>query len=229
MVKCGKKNKKILKLLAATFAMSAILNGTQTAVVAQAAETSQTTTTAVAQTKDLTKFDLLETWTYFSNAAGNPDPILVNNGNGTYTLVMYQGTDVILNVNNPTYNPADIYSSCEVGIINFDDVCSIVSDSDDLNIGDGKDWMSVNENTQLSLQGMSCGSTVINVGLWNGDILSSNIGYLPEYNITIGVFVIPAQAGTQNPTYTLRQQSSIRDDEWNKLHQGEIGVGFGVY
>jgi hypothetical protein len=214
----NKLSKNAIKLLSATFAMSAILSGAP--ITAQAAEATPAQAATV-QTKDLTKFDLLETWTYFSNPQGCPNPILVNNGNNTYTLVMYQGTDILLNVNNPTYNPADLYSSYEVGIVNYDDVCSIVSDTDDLNIGDGKDWINVNDNTQLSLQGVSCGSAVINVGLWNGDIFAENIGYVPGYNITIGVFVIPAQAGAQTPTYTSVQQSVINGKAFAAAHQGE--------
>jgi hypothetical protein len=88
-------------------------------------------------------------------------------------------------------------------------------------LGDGEDWMKVNAHSQLSIQGVSCGSAVVNVGLWNGDIISGDVGWLPGYNITIGVFVIPAQAGAQTPTYTIGQMRSLKADAFNAVHQGE--------
>jgi hypothetical protein len=217
----NKLSKNAIKLLSATFAMSAILSGAP--ITAQAAEATPAQTTV--QTKDLTKFDLLETWTYFSNPQGCPNPILVNNGNNTYTLVMYQGTDILLNVNNI----AAQYPLSEVGIVNYEDVESVVSDADPLYLGDGSDWVKVNTYSQLALEGVSCGSAVINVGVWNGDIISGNIGWLPGYNITIGVFVIPAQAGAQAPTYTSLDIMAENGKAFAAAHQGEKIIGFDHY
>jgi hypothetical protein len=217
----NKLSKNAIKLLSATVAMSAILSGAP--ITAQAAEATPAQTTV--QTKDLTKFDLLETWTYFSNPQGCPNPILVNNGNNTYTLVMYQGTQILFNVNNPAVQ----YPTSQVGIINYDDVCTIVSDFDELGLGDGEDYVKINDHSQLSLQGVSCGSAVINVGVWNGDIITDNVGWLPGYNITIGVFVIPAQAGAQTPVYTSLQQSVINGKAFAAAHQGEQIIGADWY
>jgi hypothetical protein len=210
------KKKDAVKLMAAALAATTVL-GTQTvALAAEAttgANTTATTVAAATQVKDPTKFDLTETWKFFSNRQGSPNPIIVNNGNNVYTIVMYQDQSIILDTINPTIgsalNAEGLYYGPE--IINREDVESIASDYDDLGHGDGKDHMGAyDENYQLFLEGVSVGTTVLNVGLVGGDIFG-DYGVLSGYDtLTIAVTVLPAQAGVQTPVYTGSQLDNIK-------------------
>jgi hypothetical protein len=234
-----KRNKKgsIVKLMAAALAATTVL-GTQTvALAAEAttgANTTATTVAAATQVKDPTKFDLTETWKFFSNRQGSPNPIIVNNGNNVYTIVMYQDQSIILDTINPTIgsalNAEGLYYGPE--IINRDDVESIASDSDVLCHGDGNDrYYGINLDNQLLLQGVSVGTTVLNVGLVGGDIFG-DYGVLPGYDtLTIAVTVLPAQAGAQSPVYTGLQQYSIKSkqDAANYTYDPNSTKGTTVY
>jgi hypothetical protein len=211
------KKKDAVKLMAAALAATTVL-GTQTVALAAEATTGANTTAstvaAATQVKDPTKFDLTETWKFFSNRQGSPNPIIVNNGNNVYTIVMYQDQSIILDTINPTIgsalNAEGLYYGPE--IINREDVESIVSDYDDLGHGSGKDHTE-NLDYQLFLEGVSVGTTVLNVGLVGGDIFG-DYGVLPGYDtLTIAVTVLPAQAGAQTPVYTGSQLNHIKAKE----------------
>jgi hypothetical protein len=126
---------------------------------------------------------------------------------------MYQDQSIILDTINPTIgsalNAEGLYYGPE--IINRDDVKSIVSDYDDLGHGDGDDHLGAYSlDNQLFLEGVSVGTTVLNVGLVGGDIFG-DYGVLPGYaTLTIAVTVLPAQAGAQTPVYTGSQLDNIK-------------------
>jgi hypothetical protein len=147
---------------------------------------------------------------------------------------MYQDQSIILDTINPTIgsalNAEGLYYGPE--IINREDVESIASDSDVLCHGDGNDrYYGINLDNQLLLQGVSVGTTVLNVGLVGGDIFG-DYGVLPGYDtLTIAVTVLPAQAGAQTPVYTGKQLLSIKNAEtWaNYTYDPNAKYGFDVY
>lgn len=197
------KKKTVLSLFAAALAVSMML-GSATPIYA--AEPNQIAAQQVQlPAKDLTKFDLMETWHYLSNAAGNPNPAIVRNADGTYNIIMFEGTTVVFDVNNPNYTD-DMH---EVGIKNYDEVESIVDEVNGIDL-DYYDEQTINYNTQVMFHAESQGAAVVNLGVYNGDIFSKNgCQFEKGQNITIGVFVIPAQPGAQAPTYSHRQASDL--------------------
>lgn len=213
------KKKTVLSLFAAALAVSMMLGA---ATPIYAAEPNQIAAQQVQlPAKDLTKFDLLETWHYLSNAAGNPNPAIVRNADGTYNIIMFEGTAIVLDVNNPLFN--DEWH--EVGIQNYEETEAIVDDIDSLGIRDVVDQQSVNTSTQIMLEGISQGAAVVNIGIWNGDILTGD-RWEPNQNITIGVFVIPAQPGAQAPTYSHAQASDL--SAWKTAEEKFAGKADGV-
>lgn len=153
------KKKTVLSLFAAALAVSMILGYTTPVFAAEPVPPA-----AVQQlpAKDLTKFDLMETWHYLSNAAGNPNPAIVRNADGTYNIIMFEGTAIVLDVNNPIYN--DMYH--EIGIQNYNDlpsrlntagntVPSVIDDQDALAVLDVEDSQTINSQTQIMLQALS--------------------------------------------------------------------------
>lgn len=224
------KNKNALKLLAATFAMSVLLNASpvtaEAASVSAKSNTTDTTTTTAA-TIDTSVFGLTGTFVYRDNCQGCPDPVIVNNGNNTYTIVMYEGTVVKFDVNNPTYDGGSFKGTAsEPMFVNYDDVSSIVTD-DDIRRESSNGSTENDATTELTISAVSVGSAVVNVGLWDGwtDDWDNYIGWTPGYNITIGVFVIPAQAGAQDPVYSYDELSMMKAEAFSKAHQGEVIVG----
>jgi hypothetical protein len=147
---------------------------------------------------------------------------------------MYQDQSIILDTINPTIgsalNAEGLYYGPE--IINREDVESIASDYDDLAHGSGKDRMGAyDENYQLFLEGVSVGTTVLNVGLVGGDIFGE-YGVLSGYDtLTIAITVLPAQAGAQTPVYTSKQLDMIKahQDGANYTYDPNSTKGTTVY
>lgn len=216
------KKKTVLSLFAAAVAVAMMLGSTEPVF---AAGVDPVAVQQQLPAKDLTKFDLMETWHYLSNAAGNPNPAIVRNADGTYNIIMFEGTAIILDVNNPIYN--DMYH--QIGIQNYEETEAIVDEWDGLNIMDVEDSKAINDQHQLLLQGVSQGAAVINVGIWNGDIMTGG-NYEKGQNITIGVFVIPAQPGAQAPTYSHQQATDIACSKNNEKFSGQAnGTGADGY
>jgi hypothetical protein len=223
------KNKNALKLLAATFAMSVLLNASPvTAEAASVSAKSNTTdtTTTTATTIDTSVFGLTGTFVYRDNCQGCPDPVIVNNGNNTYTIVMYEGTTVKFDVTNPTYDGVNKFTASIPTFVNYEDVCAIVTDEEESGTSSNGSTTR-DDTTELSISAVSVGSAVVNVGLWDGweDDWDNYIGWTPGYNITIGVFVIPAQAGAQTPVYTDSEIARMQAISHQNDHIGEVAVG----
>lgn len=195
------KKKTVLSLFAAALAVSMMLGSVEPVF---AAGVDPVVVQQQLPAKDLTKFDLMETWHYLSNAAGNPNPAIVRNADGTYNIIMFEGTAIVLDVNNPVRG--DEWQT--ISIKNYDEVESIVDEYDGIGITDVEDDNSINHKSQIVLYGISQGSAVVNLGIWDGDVFRGD-GFVKGQNITIGVFVIPAQPGAQAPTYSHRQAKNI--------------------
>ena len=160
---------------------------------------------------DPTKFDFFGTWIIDHDTEGNPDPQIVSNGDGTYTIIIYEGQSVAFPVNNPW---------ADLGIDEFDipqrTFAAVVTETDLLNDGTWKgngytSDMFKNKDipTNLVIHGAKAGSAVIEVGAVDDDddtVVVSN-------TVTVGLFVLPVTPGAQEPTLT---QEEIEDLDWGE-------------
>ncbi len=166
---------------------------------------------------DPTKFDFFGTWVIDHDKVGNPDPQIVSNGDGTYTIIIYEGQSVAFPVNNPW---------ADLGVVNTvpqgADAC-VITENDLVDSGGNivTDWTN-----NLIIEGVKAGSAVVEVGainIWDETDVVSN-------RVTVGLFVLPAVPGAQAPTLTQKEIKSIasyeRDKEYFKDHTPENGWTF---
>ena len=167
---------------------------------------------------DPTKFDFFGTWVIDHDTEGNPDPQIVSNGDGTYTIIIYEGQSVAFPVNNPW---------ADLGRDEFDipqrTFAAVVTETDLLNDGTwkGNGYMSdlVKDKdipTNLVIHGAKAGSAVIEVGAVDDDddtVVVSN-------TVTVGLFVLPVTPGAQAPTLTQKEIKSIAS--YNSNHGAHI-------
>lgn len=160
---------------------------------------------------DPTKFDFFGTWIIDHDTEGNPDPQIVSNGDGTYTIIIYEGQSVAFPVNNPW---------ADLGIDEFDipqrTFAAVVTETDLLNDGNWKGNRYTSDMfkdkdipTNLVIHGAKAGSAVIEVGAVDDDddtVVVSN-------TVTVGLFVLPAVPGAQAPTLTQDEIKHIQSME----------------
>ena len=145
---------------------------------------------------DPTKFDFLGTWIIDHDKVGNPDPQIVSNGDGTYTIIMYEGQSVAFPVNNPwTDLGLDEYLCQHItyaGVITENELI------------ESHYYTVMDHQNNLVIEAKTAGSAVIEVGATE-DCDDSLVGN----SVTVGLFVLPAVPGAQEPTLTQDEIKSI--------------------
>ena len=198
--------------------MSATDNGK---AVVYAAEVTST----LGQTKtfpvniDPMKFNLAGSWRYLANAEGNPDIQIAQNAPNMYTLVMYEGTAIIMDFNNPAF--------CQwYNIISFtnDDVLEpayeVVSHMDEIGLIDGTDCAYEDHTHQMLIEAIKPGTVMMQVGVENGNPYYVHDDWEPVEPISLAVIVVPRIPGAQEPTYSHRQWiSKVIDDQWTGVYR----------
>ncbi len=166
---------------------------------------------------DPTKFDFFGTWIIDHDTEGNPDPQIVSNGDGTYTIIIYEGQSVAFPVNNP-------YANLEAGLWSYP---TVITETDLLNDGTwkGNGYSSEliteeNGSTYLVMHGAKAGSAVIEVGLEDAYIMSPTVNQIIGNTVTVGLFVLPVTPGAQAPTLT--QEEIESEAAYNSNHGAHI-------
>ena len=151
---------------------------------------------------DPTKFDLFGNYILTHDEQGSPEPQIINNGDGTYNIIMYVGQSVMFPVNNPW---------ADMGIGDFDPnrgVVFIVSDydNDTVQFGNSGDYPYDTYNNFIIEAEKEC-AEVYKIGVTDSyDNVVSN-------TVTVGLFVLPAVPGAQEPTLTQDEIKHIQSME----------------
>ena len=148
---------------------------------------------------DPTKFDFFGNCVLTHDKLGSPDPQIVNNGDGTYVIIMYVGQSVAFPVNNLWADMGlDQWGNPRVGypvFINNNDFATLTADVGDF----GLDTLS-----NFVIKGVAEGSTVVEVGV--KDAMENVV----SNTVTVGLFVLPAVPGAQTPTLTQAEIKNIQ-------------------
>ena len=166
---------------------------------------------------DPTKFDFFGTCVTTHDTQGSPDPQIINNGDGTYNIIMYVGQSVAFPVNNLwTDMGIDKLGGPNRGKPGF--ITDIGTDF--VHYGNGGDVTEDSQNNFI-IEAKSAGSAVVEVGI------TDSLDNLVSNTVTVGLFVLPAVPGAQEPTLTQDEieeaVSRERDKEYFKDHTPENG------
>jgi hypothetical protein len=179
---------------------------------------------------------------YFSNQQGSPDPVIVNNGDNTYTIVMYQDTELLLEVTDTarytdTYGDGTVYNcGYGIGVVNEEDVWDVISCYEGINTYDRKDLTDISKvyddiNCPLSwlqVRGKSVGTVSAIIGYQESKPLG--VDYIKDCTVTLNITVLPAQPGAQTPVYNDSQLSYIRECEiWKDYKYDPNGITYGYH
>ena len=180
-------------------------------------------TSTLGQTKtfpvniDPMKFNLAGSWRYLANAEGNPDIQIAQNAPNMYTLVMYEGTAIIMDFNNPAF--CQLYN----GITFMNDYLTdpsfeIVSHVDESGLLDGTDWLYEDMTHQMIIEAVKPGTVMMQVGVGNGNPYYVHDDWEPVEPISLAVIVVPRIPGAQEPTYSHRQwgHKLVQDWAWGR-------------
>ena len=164
---------------------------------------------------DPTKFDFFGTYILTHDEQGSPDPQIIRNEDGSYVIIIYEGQSVAFPVNNPWADLGiDPWGNPNKGYV---DITPETKQSF-IDIGymgdfdiDGQNYFHIGDCTQ--------GSAVIEVAVTDG-WYDKQVGN----TITVGLFVLPAVPGAQEPTLTQAEIKHIQSVEhselWNEQHPG---------
>ena len=153
---------------------------------------------------DPTKFDFFGNYILTHDEQGSPEPQIINNGDGTYNIIMYVGQSVMFPVNNPW---------ADMGVGDFGPnrgVVFIVSDYDSgtVRFGNSGDYPYDTCNNFIVEAKKEC-AEVYEIGVTDSyDNVVSN-------TVTVGLFVLPAVPGAQEPTLTQDEIEHIQAMESN--------------
>ncbi len=171
---------------------------------------------------DPTKFDFFGNYILTHDEQGSPEPQIINNGDGTYNIIMYVGQSVMFPVNNPW---------ADMGVGDFGPnrgVVFIVSDydNDTVQFGNSGDYPYDTCNNFIIEAEKECAG-VFEIGVTDSyDNVVSN-------TVTVGLFVLPAVPGAQEPTLTQDEIKSIQSSEhaqiWMEQHPDRWAVNGGHF
>ena len=179
-------------------------------------------TSTLGQTKtfpvniDPMKFNLAGSWRYLANAEGNPDIQIAQNAPNMYTLVMYEGTAIIMDFNNPAF--CQWYD--KVGFANDylnDPIFEVVSDTDEIGLLDGLDFVDCSK--QMVIEAVKPGTVMMQVGVENGNPYYVHDDWEPVEPISLAVIVVPRIPGAQEPTYSHYQWGGVLADKWTGVYR----------
>ena len=167
---------------------------------------------------DPTKFDFFGNYILTHDEQGSPEPQIINNGDGTYNIIMYVGQSVAFPVNNPW---ADLGKD-EWGCVNKGYVAFISDiDSDFVYYGYAGDY-DIDSRSNFLIKAEKEGSAVIEVG-----VKSDSYDSVVSNTVTVGLFILPAVPGAQEPTLTQDEIKSIAS--YNSTHGDHITGSWADY
>ena len=155
---------------------------------------------------DPTKFDFFGTCVTTHDTQGSPDPQIINNGDDTYNIIMYVGQSVAFPVNNLwTDMGMDKLGGPNRGKPGF--ITDI--DTSFVYYGFGYDVTEDRQNNFI-IEAESEGSAVVEVGI------TDSLDNLVSNTVTVGLFVLPAVPGAQEPTLTQDEIKHIQAMEHDR-------------
>ena len=217
--------KNIIKMFSAALVLAMVVGSSSNPMSAidneKAVVYAAEVTSTLGQTKtfpvniDPMKFNLAGSWRYLANAEGNPDIQIAQNAPNMYTLVMYEGTAIIMDFNNPVY--CRWYD--QIGFTNDylnDPVYEVVSCMDEIGLIDGTDCSNEDMTHQMFIEAIKPGTVMTQVSVINCDPYTVHDDFEPVEPISLAVIVVPRIPGAQEPTYSHGQRS------WKELQDAGL-------
>ena len=171
---------------------------------------------------DPTKFDFFGTCVTTHDEQGSPDPQIINNGDGTYNIIMYVGQSVAFPVNNPWADLGIDEWGQNRGWVSF------ITDAASEYVSNGyAGGFDINDWDNLLIEADKECAVVVDIGVISTrDVQVGN-------TVTVGLFVLSAVPGAQEPTLTQDEIKSIKASEhdklWNEQHQDWVATRGGSF
>lgn len=225
--------RNLAKLTAAALAVTTVLSGTQTvALAAEATDTTTAVSTAAVSTIEYSderidpsnQITLTGNWLYFSNQQGSPDPVIVNNGDNTYDITMYQDTELLIEVTDTAryteiWDGAPRYFKYGIGVVNDLEILNNIECLEGVDANEREDltelkklyYSAESPVSCLWLKGKVAGKVTANIGYQASDLF--DVRYIRDCGVTLNITVLPAQPGSQTPVYTNHQLAMIKSTQ----------------
>jgi hypothetical protein len=250
--------RKLTKLMAVALATTTIL-GTPTVAQAAALSAEQIdaadiyTDTVLDESNQVV---LTGNWYFNSNPYGSPDPVIVNNGDNTYDIVMYVGQELLVEITDTArkivinddgtteiskYNLADANISIDFDYavdspLNLRDTKPDYTVNHVLDREDLVGLMGIYESAECPLsyifmEGKKVGTYTAPLR-YQEDVYTENGDWLFIRNcgIILNITILPKQYATQTPTYSKSDKLAIETCGENCFAEGYVPkMRFGVY